>query len=219
MVRAADNVPNRFGRHRAIATLFRVWSNRWVRLGVLLPILLWPWNLLGHVYAADVGALASAVISSTQSRVDVQFGKTPTSAGSTQSTTTTDPWQLLLYAEDTESGHFVNTSLDLRRSGYVALATFVALTCAARLRMRHKLFVVTIGVPALHLLPILPLVSFLSGKLPVTAFHLSAGPQFAIETAYRVLVAPPGMAFAVPALLWILLAWWRDPRGLRAAFA
>ena len=216
--RATDEVPRRFARHRVVARLVRVWSNRWVRLGVFLPLLLWPWNLLGLVYAADVGALGATLVTSTQSRVEVRFGDTRTSAGPTQAATSTDPWQLLLYAEDTESGNFVNTSLDLRRSGYVALATFVALTCAARLRMRHKLFLLSIGIPALHVLPILPLISFLSGKLPVTVFHLSAGPQFAIETAYRVLVAPPAMAFAVPSLLWILLAWWRDPRGLRAAF-
>jgi len=54
-----------------------------------------------------------------------------------------------------------------------------------------------------------PLLSFLGGTGPVHALSLSRPTHVVLQVLYRALVAPPGMAFAIP-----LLVWW----GLLAAF-
>jgi len=43
---------------------------------------------------------------------------------------------------------------------------------------------------------------FWGGDGPVQVFELDSGFRAAIEVAYRALVAPPGMTYAIPALLW-----------------
>jgi hypothetical protein len=47
-----------------------------------------------------------------------------------------------------------------------------------------------------------PLVSFLGGTGPVAAFTLGRPAHVALQLVYRALVVPPGMAYAVPLLLW-----------------
>ena len=58
-----------------------------------------------------------------------------------------------------------------------------------------------------------------SGPLPVRAFTFSAPVAWAITIAYRALVAAPGMAYALPALLWLALFRWLEPARFRQALA
>ena len=59
--------------------------------------------------------------------------------------------------------------------------------------------------PVLLVLTALPLVSFLGGTGPVQGFHLSPVTSLTFQTVYRALVAPPGMMYALPLLLWWVL--------------
>ena len=47
-------------------------------------------------------------------------------------------------------------------------------------------------------------------------FRLSPWVSQGLDVAYRSLVAPPGMAFAVPGLLWLTLLWLIPPRQKEA---
>jgi hypothetical protein len=128
-----------------------------------------------------------------------------------------------IHAEDPDTGRYVGTALDLRRSGYIASAVFVALAVMTPLRGRRsrwrKAALLGAGLVGLQILPLLPLLSFFSGKLPVTVFDLGPIPRALIEVSYHALVAPPGMAYAVPALLWLLLVTLTDPSCLPRPWA
>ena len=93
-------------------------------------------------------------------------------------------------------------------------AVFAALVLVTNLRWPRRLGILAAGLAVLQLLPLLPLLSFFSGKLPVRAFHLGATTIALVDVAYHALVAPPGMAFALPAMLWLAIVWRADPKAL-----
>ena len=193
------------------ARLRRLW--RWppFRFALAAALLWWPWPACAALYGGDVKALARALMAASGAPVELAFELRNVGAAPSL-----DAWHLPLYLEDTETGAFVQTVLDLRRGGYIASAFFTALVLATPLRRaRRKLGVLVGGLAALQVLPLLPLLSFLSGKLPVQVFHFGRFARWAIEIAYHALVAAPGMAYAVPALLWLLLIWVAEPACLR----
>ncbi|HEY6561801.1 MAG TPA: hypothetical protein VI072_31240 [Polyangiaceae bacterium] len=57
----------------------------------------------------------------------------------------------------------------------------------------------------------LPLLSFLGGMGPIRVYDLSPASHAVINVFYRALVAPPGMAYAVPSLLWWMLLYLTRP--------
>jgi hypothetical protein len=184
---------------------------RLARFVLLLTLLMLPWPGLGRFYAGAIAGLASTALGNANANVTLRFTvpatATPVVAG--------QPWQLNVFAEDTITGQFVQTALDARRSGYIASAVFVALALATPVRWSRRLGVLLVGLALLQTLPLLPLLSFFSGKLPVRVFDLGAVARSIIEIAYHTLVAPPGMAYAVPGLLWLLLVGAMDPGCLR----
>ena len=192
-------------------SLVRTLTSRPARFVALLTVLMLPWPGLGPTYARAVGAIARTATSGANPSVTLRF-TVPDAGGPAGGS-----WRLDVFAEDTVTGQYVQTALDLRRGGYIASAVFVALALATRTRPRKKLILLACGVSVLQLLPLLPLLSFFSGKLPVRVFDLGAAANVLIEIAYHTLVAPPGMAYAVPALLWLLLVWLLDPTCLPLA--
>jgi hypothetical protein len=173
------------------------------RFLLALALLLPPWPAIGRAYGRAVGAWTDLTLSPAAAPVKLRF--TVPAADDPGGSS----WELRVHAED-PSGRYVGTVLDLRRSGYIASAVFAALALATPLRWKQRLVLMGAGLAILQLLPLLPLLSFFSGKLPVRAFQLGAATSAAVEIAYHALVAPPGMAYAVPALLWLLLAWSLD---------
>jgi hypothetical protein len=107
----------------------------------------------------------------------------------------------------TVTGEFLETALDARRTGYLPAAVFVAIAFVSRLPRKRKAVVVSLGLALLSLLSLLPVLSFFSGRLPIVALELSGPSRVIVDVLYRSLVAPLGMAYAVPALLWALLSW------------
>jgi hypothetical protein len=174
-----------------------------MRFAIALALLMPPWPVLGRAYGHAVGAWTDMTLSPAAAPVKLRFS-VPADVEPSGSS-----WQLRVHAEQ-PTGEYVGTVLDLRRSGYIASAVFAALALATPLPWRKRLALMAIGLPILQLLPLLPLLSFFSGKLPVQAFQLGAATSAAVEIAYHALVAPPGMAYAVPALLWLVLAWALD---------
>lgn len=126
------------------------------------------------------------------------------------------PWQVSLLV--TRGGVLLEAiPIDARSLCFLPLLAFTALVVATpQIRPRRKLGLVLLGVPLLQLvllaLTAAPVLSFLGGTGPVTARALPLGVHVALQVLYRGLVAPPGMAYALP-----LLAWWGScARGVGA---
>lgn len=125
------------------------------------------------------------------------------------------PWRVTLHVEEREATtatarHLIAVPIDLRSLLFLPSAAFLALAIAMPLRSTwaHVQIIVCgllILEPVLVLLVALPLLSFLGGTGPVQAFSLSRPTHVVLQILYRALVAPPGMAYAIPLLLWWLL--------------
>jgi hypothetical protein len=174
----------------------------------LFALFVLPWPGLGPAYCGFIGGWAAATLGDPGSSVTLRFTPGPAASPPGQ------PWGLRVHAEDAVTGRFVGTALDLRRAGYMQSAAFAALVLVTKLRWSRRLAILFGGLATLQLLPLLPLLSFFSGKLPVQAFHFGAIAAAMVDIAYHALVAPPGMAFALPAMLWLVLVWWADPTAL-----
>jgi hypothetical protein len=174
-----------------------------VRFAGMLLLLLWPWQIVGRLYAHVVTGTARLLLD-TGPAVALRFPPGD------------DPWRLRIIADEIQTGRFVETVLDLRRAGFIVAAVFVALVLATPLRWRRRAGLLAIGLAPLSLLPLLPIVALFSGALPIRAFHPGPFGRAATGIAYHVLVTAPGMAFALPLLLWLLLMWRFEPARLRA---
>ncbi len=100
--------------------------------------------------------------------------------------------------------------IDLRSLVFLPTAAFIALSIAVSLEsVREHLLLLGVGLlilePLLLALVTLPLLSFLGGTGPIRVFTLSRPVHAVLQILYRALVAPPGMAYAVPLLLWWVL--------------
>jgi hypothetical protein len=120
------------------------------------------------------------------------------------------PWQLTLKVREPARVEPVLVPIDLRTLVFLPIAAFSALALAAPLgsaRRNARLLGqgLLLLIPALYVLSALPLLSFLGGTGPVRAFRLAPLTHLLFQTVYRALVAPPGMMYALPLLLWWVL--------------
>ena len=119
------------------------------------------------------------------------------------------PWRATLFVQP-PGGVPVAMPIDLRVLLFLPTAAFIALAAATPLASwKQNAKLLGIGLPILELLLVglvlTPILSFLGGTGPIRAFELSRGTHTLLQIVYRALVAPPGMAFALPLLLWWLL--------------
>lgn len=117
------------------------------------------------------------------------------------------PWQLTLAVHEPKLPQPILVPIDLRTLSFLPIAAFIALAVAvplgtARRNARVLGRGLSILIPTLLLLTALPLLSFLGGTGPVRVFHLAPFFHVLFQTVYRALVAPPGMMYALPLLLW-----------------
>ena len=132
------------------------------------------------------------------------------------------PWRVTLHVQPASPAPAVLVPIDVRSLVYLPTAAFVALAIAVRLRSaRQHVQLLAIGLailePLLLLLVALPLLSFLGGTGPIRAFSLSRPTHVVLQILYRALVVPPGMAYAVPLLLWWLLVMAMNRNGTQNA--
>ena len=119
------------------------------------------------------------------------------------------PWQTTLRVEGPDLRR-IDVPIDLRALLFLPTAAFVALTLAAPLgSARRNATLLSIGLcvlePLLLLLLAVPLASLLGGDGPIRAFSLGLNARVALQLVYRALVAPPGMTYAIPLLLFSAL--------------
>ena len=135
------------------------------------------------------------------------------------------PWQLTLQVRDPQRAEQpVLVPMDLRTLLYLPIVAFVGLALAAPLGsawrnarvLAQGLLILT---PTLFALTALPLLSFLGGTGPVRAFRLAPSLHVLFQTVYRAFVAPPGMMYALPLLLWWALVARLEPARMAGSAA
>lgn len=152
------------------------------------------WFVRAHV------AIANALLpASPRSGFALQFLPSPSEA-----------WQAILRVQSLASGPSIEIPIDLRMLVYLPLSAFVALVIAsplgsARAHLRVLIPGLLVLEPLLLLLVALPLLSFLGGTGPVQVLTLSRPTLVILQLLYRALVAPLGMTYALPLLLWWIL--------------
>lgn len=164
-----------------------------------------PGRGVGPYYARVHAALGSALVEGREfdSGVKLRFEAEPAELAE-------HPWQATLVIQPPAPRQEVRMPIELRSLLFLPLAAFIALGAAVPLgSARRNLRLLLIGAPLLELvlllLTALPIVSFLGGTGPIEVFTLSAPVHALLQIPYRALVAPPGMAYAVPLLLWWVL--------------
>lgn len=182
----------------------QLWAKPLVRVALILALLHLPWPGLGHAFVSYFGAVAPPLLGVWSAPgLDIQL--TPAEASSGKS------WSVTFDARDPNTGHRAQAELDLRRAAWVPFCVFIALLAGMPIRRpRRRLLVAGIGLALLHLLTLLPFLAFFGGER-AGLFPLGSVTHTIAVVAQRALLAPPGMAYAVPALLWFALAWKLEP--------
>lgn len=173
---------------RAISAQFLGRAALWFVLFAL------PWPGVGEWYTGVAADVLNVALGKSGPPVAVEF--LPAGAD-------TSVWEVRTHVTETDSGRSIMTALDERRTGYLPSAVFLALVLASTYRARQKAVLAAAGLFALTLLSLLPILAFLSGRLPIVAYELGTASRVVVDVLYRSLVAPLGMAYALPGLLWL----------------
>ncbi|HTQ08247.1 MAG TPA: hypothetical protein VMI54_30545 [Polyangiaceae bacterium] len=156
-----------------------------------------PWPGVAEWYTGVGASVLNVALGKSGPPVAVEFLPAEPGSGS---------WDVRTRVTRTDSGRSIMTALDERRTGYLPCAVFLALVLASTYRARKKALLAASGLFVLELLSLLPVLAFLSGRLPIVAYELGTAARVVVDVLYRSLVAPLGMAYALPALLFLLLS-------------
>ncbi len=160
-----------------------------------------PWPGLGRVFTSTVGAIATAIADPVSMDSNVTF-----LLRSPKPSEDLPDWRAVIAVrQDFPDGPLDHSgAIDLRRAGYLQLATFVALAAAWPPKGRRRVLVAAAAALAIVGTAIaLPIFAFLS---PLGVVHLGPSLQALLSLASRALVAAPGMAFAIPGLAWLAVS-------------
>jgi hypothetical protein len=168
------------------------------RFAVVFAVLAAPWPGLAHAYTDAVGSIATALADPLLSATNVSF-----TLRSPAPQEHLPEWRgVIQVKQDLPEGPVRNAgAIDLRRSGYLQLVTFLCLAAAwpAAWR-RRKLAAATV---AFAVVAATTGASVLDYLVQIGAVQPGAGGATALALVRRALVAAPGMAYAVPALAWV----------------
>lgn len=170
------------------------------RFGVVLAILIAPWPGLGRAFVDSVGMAATALADAVSVTSNVSF-----TLRSARPSERQPEWRGVIdVKQDLPDGPVRHAGIiDLRRVGYLQLATFLSLAAAWPPRtVRCLLGSVSLAVGIVAAVIAVPVFDFLSdaGVIPLGAWVGGA-----LSLARRALVAPPGMAYAIPGLAWLAM--------------
>lgn len=167
------------------------------RAAFLFLLFALPWPGVAEWYTGALAGGLGVMLGRSGPPVDVIFQAAEPATG---------PWDVATHVSESKSGRSLATALDARRTGYLPSAVFLALVLASTFPWRKKLVLGACGLFCLHLLALLPILSFWSGRLPIVAYDLGEPTRVVVDVLYRALVAPLGMAYALPGLLWLALS-------------
>jgi hypothetical protein len=156
-----------------------------------------PWPGIARRASGAFTAIASTVAAPLLStaKVHVAFARAPESA-------TDGDWDSVILLKKAGAAQpFDGAAVDVRRVWYLPIAVFLALSLAFPWwGWRRLALVLPAGILILQVPPMLPVLSFL---VQSRVIDLGVTAHTALDIAYRALVAPLGMAYALPAFIWI----------------
>jgi hypothetical protein len=119
-----------------------------------------------------------------------------------------ESFALMFSARQLSASTVISVPIDLRNLAYLPTACLLALALATPLwRIRRGLLLLAAALVLLHIFLVaslaMPLVLLFAGPRPLHLIDLSPLLHAALDVLYRALVAPPGMAYAIPGLLWL----------------
>ena len=160
---------------------------------------------LGPSYSKAHAALGNFIVGAEQLQSGVRLH-----FDANDNDLSTHPWRMTLHVAQPSATREITVPIDLRSLLFLPTAAFIALAIAVPLHsLRAHLQLLGFGLlilePFLLLLVALPLLSFLGGTGPIRAFVLGRPAHVVLQILYRALVAPPGMAYALPLLWWWVL--------------
>jgi len=178
----------------------RAFTLSMARFLITLALLLAPWPGLGRAVSEAAGEMATAVLDPFfgSSNVTVVLRSPVPSEG-------LGDWRGVIDVKQDFPDRPVRNAgaIDLRRAGYLQLATFVSLGAGWPPRGRRRaLLVLIVGTLVVASTLAMPLLDFLSS---VGAVHLGERMAVVLSLARRALVGAPGMAYAIPGLAWLAL--------------
>ncbi len=176
------------------------------RILLVLALFHFPWPGLGHAFAGYFGHVSAWLLS---------FWSVPSLHTKMTAAGPPSPeWSVLFDALDAVTSRQVRAILDVRRVGWLPLGAFIALIAAFPVqRWPRRLVVAALGLSALHGLSVLPVLATF-GDSNIGFFELGGFGYGLVVVAQRALLTLPGMAYAGPALLWLLLSWRLEPELL-----
>ncbi|MGO9836079.1 MAG: hypothetical protein ACLP1X_17900 [Polyangiaceae bacterium] len=180
------------------------------RFLVAFGLLVAPWRGLGRAFTEAAGAVATAV-------ADPFFGSSNVTfvlRAPVPSERLGDWRGVVDVKQDFPEGPVRHAgAIDMRRAGYLQLATFLSLAAGWPPR-RHSRALLAVVVATLVVASTLG-VAALDFLCSLGAVHAWAWFATAVALARRALVGAPGMAYAIPGLVWLAL---RDREGTNDAF-
>lgn len=174
-----------------------------LRIVLVLAVFHLPWPGLGSAFSAYFGQVAAWLLDFWSApTLDLRLGPAAPSGPA---------WSVVFDARDGLTGHQARALLDVRRVGWLPLGAFMALMAAFPVkRWPRRLMVGVLGLAALHALSVLPVLAIFGDK-QTGFFEVNAVFHTVFVVAQRALLTLPGMAYAGPALLWMLLSWRLEP--------
>ena len=172
-----------------------------VKFGLVFALLAAPWPGLGHAFTGAVGSIATAIADP----LSVSSNVTVVVRSPNQNEAQPDWRGVIAVRQDLPAGPLDKAgAIDLRRAGYLQLATFAALAAAWPPSSRRRAFLAaSVALAIVALCIAVPILAFLSS---IGAVHPGMPLEALLSLASRALVAAPGMAFAVPGLTWLALS-------------
>jgi hypothetical protein len=170
------------------------------RFAVVLALLVVPWPGLGRPVAQGFGTLARVLLAPVLALSDQPVSFAPADPGDAR-----HEWSLMVSVKSAQTSSLLRQAkVDLRRSGYLQLAFFFALVAGWPGRTARRLaFVSAVGFALLSSLALLPILMFFGIHQVV---RMSSWFLLLLTLVYRTLLTATGMAYAVPGILWLVLA-------------
>jgi hypothetical protein len=166
-----------------------------------LVVLMAPWPGMGRRFAEAFGPVIGAFLApALASNGAVAVHMLPAPEGDVAR-----DWDLFVVVNDASTGNEIrHAAVNLRRSGYLQIVFYLALVAGWPGRDPKRVAIVLgVGLTCLGALGSLTTLMFLAKRGVVP---MGSTPLAVLAMTYRTLVTAPGMAFAVPGFLWLLLA-------------
>lgn len=183
-----------------------------LRLASLLGVFMYPWPFVGELYSDAAGTVGNLLLGDASATLHFARPKA-------QSELAGDRFSTELRARGPDALAPVRVPIDLRTLTFIPTVVFLALTLATPLwRSPRGVTVLVLGLIVLHGFLIasiaIPLALLFAEPQPLHLLDIGSPFRHVLDVVYRSLVAPPGMAYAIPMLLWLALLWLvPDDRG------